>query len=82
LGHKLAQKAIGALTYTIENDPDLDVQRRAVSALHALPDGEGIPALIDIVKTAKNLEVRKQAMSNLRSSRDPRALAFFEDVLK
>jgi hypothetical protein len=82
LGRKPTTKVIGVLTAAIENDTDLDVQRRAISTLHSLPDGEGIPTLINIVKTTKSLEVRKQAMSTLRSSRDPRALSFFEDVLK
>jgi len=53
-----------------------------MSALHALPDGEGIPPLIEVVKTTQNAEVRRQAMSSLAQSRDPRVLAFFEDVLK
>ena len=82
LGRKPAQKVIPTLTYAIDNDSDLDVQRRAISTLHGLPDGEGIPVLINIVKNTKSLEVRKQAMSTLRNSRDPRALSFFEDVLK
>jgi hypothetical protein len=38
--------------------------------------------LIELAKTTQNAEVRKQAMSSLGRSRDPRALAFFEDVLK
>lgn len=58
------------------------MERRAVSALHALPDGEGIPPLIEVAKTTQNADVRKQAMSSLGQSRDPRVLAFFEDVLK
>ena len=58
------------------------MKRRAVSALHALPDGEGIAPLIEVVKTTQNADVRRQAMSSLGQSRDPRALAFFEDVLK
>ena len=82
LGRKPSQKVIPTLTNAIENDNDLDVQRRAVSALQNLPDGEGIPYLITIVKNTRSPEVRKQAMSNLRNSRDPRALSFFEDVLK
>jgi len=46
-----------------------------------LPGGEGIPPLIEVAKTTQNAEVRKQAMSSLAQSRDPRVLAFFEDVL-
>lgn len=82
LGRKPSDKVVAILSNAAENDPDLDVQRRAISTLHSLPDGEGIPVLIKIVKDTKSPEVRKQAMSSLRNSRDPRALAFFEDVLK
>lgn len=82
LGRKPTQKVIATLNNAIENDTDLDVQRRAISALQSMPDGEGIPYLIQVVKTTKSPEVRKQAMNSLRNSRDPRALSFFEDVLK
>ena len=64
------------------DDPDVNVQRRAISTLSSLPDGEGITLLIQVVKTTKSAEVRKQAMNTLQGSRDPRALAFFVDVLK
>ena len=46
-----------------------------------MPDGEGIPLLIQLVKTTKDGSVRKQAMSSLESSHDTRALALFEEVL-
>ena len=64
------------------NDPEREVKRRAVSALQQLPNGEGIPLLIQLAKTSHNVEVRKQAMSSLAQSRDQRAVAFFEEVLK
>ncbi len=64
------------------DDPDQTVGRRAISTLGSLPDGEGIPSLIQVVKTTKDAQIRKQAMTTLENSRDPRALAFFEEVLK
>jgi hypothetical protein len=82
LGRKSGPKMIAAIREVIEEDPDAQVRRRAVSALHSLPDGEGIPPLIEVARTTQNAEVRKQAMSSLAQSRDPRVLAFFEDVLK
>jgi HEAT repeats len=66
----------------IQNDPDTNVKKRAVSALASVPDGQGIPTLIDLVKNAKTPEIRKEAMSALERTRDPRALTFFEQVLK
>jgi HEAT repeat protein len=74
-------KILDALRAAID-DPDVTVQRRAISTLNSLPDGEGIPLLIQVIKTTKNADVRKQAMNTLQGSRDPRALAFFEDVLR
>jgi hypothetical protein len=82
LGRKSGPKTVAVIREAIEKDPDAQVRRRAVSALHALPDGEGIPLLIEVVKTTQNADVRKQAMSSLAQSRDPRVLAFLEDVLK
>ena len=49
------------------------------AVLRAYP---GIPVLIQMVKTTQNAEVRKQAMNTLQNSRDPRAVAYFEEVLK
>ena len=47
-----------------------------------MPDGEGIPLLIQFARTTKDNDVRKQAMNSLGQSRDGRALSFFEEVLK
>jgi HEAT repeats len=74
--------AVDTLKAIIATDRDPQVKRRAVSALLSLPDGEGIPMLIEVVKTTQDPEVRKQAMNTLGGSRDPRATAFFEEVLK
>ena len=82
LGRKSGPKTVAVIREAIEKDPDAQVRRRAVSALHALPDGGGIPLLIEVVKTTQNADVRKQAMSSLAQSRDPRVLAFLEDLLK
>jgi len=82
LGQKASQIAIGVITGAIDNDPERDVKRRAVAALRQLPDGEGIPLLIQLARANRDPDVRKQAMAMLGQSRDPRALAFFEDVLK
>ena len=40
LGHKPGPKSISTLKQVIETDADSQVQRRAVSALQSLPDGE------------------------------------------
>lgn len=82
LAHRPGPAAVSTISKVIESDPDLQVKRHAVSALNQLPDGAGVPVLIQMVKTTQNVEVRKQAMNTLQQSRDPRAMAFFEEVLK
>jgi HEAT repeat protein len=82
LSRQAGVKAIGPIQQAIENDPERGVKRRAVSALQQLPNGQGIPLLIQLAKNSRDVEVRKQAMSSLGHSRDQRAIAFFEDVLK
>ena len=51
-------------------------------ALSQLPRDESVRRLIDVARTNRNPEVRKQAMFWLGQSQDPRALAFFEEVLR
>ena len=81
LAQRAGEKAAGEITAAIEQDPDTDVKRRAVFALSQLPKDEGVPLLIQTARTNKNPVVRKQAMFWLGQSRDPRALAFFEEIL-
>jgi HEAT repeat protein len=58
------------------------VKRRAVFALSQLPKDEGVPMLIEIARSNRNPEVRRQAMFWLGQSHDPRAVAFFEQVVE
>jgi hypothetical protein len=82
LAQKAGSKVAGdAIANAIASDPDTEVKRRAVFALSRLPNGEGVPKLIDVAKTNRNAEVRKQAMFWLGQSKDPRALDFIEQVL-
>ena len=82
LAQRAGQKAIGTITAAIENDPDTKVKEKAVFALSQLPKDEGVPLLIQQARTNKNPAVRKQAMFWLGQSKDPRALKFFEEILK
>ena len=81
LAQKAGQKSVRAIQDALENDPDTEVKTKAVFALQQLPKGEGVPLLIQVAKTNRNAEVRKQAMFWLGQSGDPRALAFFEEIL-
>jgi len=82
LNRKPGQAVLDTINGAIANDADPAVRRRAVDALGTLPDDAGIPMLIQLVKSSKDAEVRKQAMNRLQNSRDARAQAFFEEVLK
>jgi HEAT repeats len=83
----LAQRATqtiaqDAISNAIANDPETEVKKKAVFALTQIPKGDGVPALIQVARTNRNAAVRKQAMFWLGQSKDPRALAYFEEVLK
>ena len=82
LAQKAGAKAENAIAGAITNDPDTEVKKKAVFALSQMPKDEGVPKLIEVAERNKNPEVRKQAMFWLGQSEDPRALAFFERVLK
>ena len=82
IGQRAGERAAATITDAIERDPDTQVKRQAVFALSQLPRGEGVPRLIDVARNNRNPEVRKQAMFWLGQSQDPRALAFFEEVLR
>ncbi len=81
LAQKAGKRAVSTITDAIENDPDTEVKKRAVFALSQLPKDEGVPKLIEIARMQKNPEARKQAFFWLGQSQDPRALAFFQEVL-
>ena len=80
VAQRAADKAAGAITQALE-DPETEVRKKAVFALTQLPKDEGVPKLIEIARSHRDPEVRRQAMFWLGQSRDPRALAFFQQVL-
>lgn len=82
LAQRASKQASPAIAEAIEKDPDTEVKKKAVFALSQMPKEEGVPKLIQVARTNTNPAVRKQAMFWLGQSRDPRALAFFEEVLR
>jgi HEAT repeat protein len=83
----LAQKAAAqvskqAIQNALTNDPDSAVRERAVFALTRLPNGEGVPMLIELATSHRDPAVRKKAMFWLGQSKDPRALDFLALVLQ
>jgi hypothetical protein len=82
LAQRAGSRVAAVITRAIDDDPETEVKKRAVFALSQLPHDEGVPLLIDTARKNRNPAVRKQAMFWLGQSNDPRALAFFEEVLK
>ncbi len=83
LAQRAAQKtAESAISDALANDPETEVKKKAVFALTQMRDGQGVPLLIQVARTNQNAAVRKQAVFWLGQSKDPRALAFIEEVLK
>lgn len=60
---------------------DREVRESAVFALSQRPGDEGVPALIQVARTSDDPTLRKRAIFWLGQSGDPRALAYFEEVL-
>ncbi|HUQ31024.1 MAG TPA: HEAT repeat domain-containing protein [Pyrinomonadaceae bacterium] len=83
LGHKAGEKSLGVLKDVVEKeDDDTEVQKQAVFVISRRPADEAVPLLIKIARTHRKPEVRKQAMFWLGRTGDPRALIFFEEILK
>jgi hypothetical protein len=82
LAQRAGAEARAAITRAIEEDPETEVKRQAVFALSEMPRDEGVPLLIELARRHKNPAVREQAFFWLGESEDPRALQFFEEVLR
>ena len=82
IARRAEAQAAGIITQAIDNDPDVEVKKQAVFALSQLPRDEGIPLLIKLARSHSHPIVRKQSMFWLGQSKDPRALTFFEEVLR
>ena len=64
-----------------ERDTSLSVREHAIFALSQRPAAEAVPSLIRIARTNPSPRLRQRAIFWLGQSRDPRALAYFEEVL-
>jgi HEAT repeat protein len=82
VAQRAGAKAIETVSNAIDNDPDTEVKKKAVFALSQMPKDQGVPKMIEVARSNRNPEVRRQAMFWLGQSGDPRALQFFEDILR
>jgi HEAT repeat protein len=82
VGQKAGAKALAMLKDTVVNDPEEGVKKKAVFAISQLPKDEAVPELLHVAQTNPDPAVRKDAMFWLGQTHDPRALAFFEQILE
>jgi HEAT repeat protein len=82
VAQKAGAKAVAALKDTVENDPEVGVKKKAVFALSQLPKDEAVPELLHVAQTNRDPAVRKDAIFWLGQTHDPRALAYFEQILE
>ncbi len=74
---------VSAVMAVIDKDQDDNVKKRAVSSLGRLPGNQAVPTLIELAKAPKTTTVvRKEAVTVLGQSKDPRAIAFLEQLLR
>ncbi len=64
-----------------DESEDQEVRESAVFALSQLPNDEGVPILIRVVRSNRDREIQKNAIFWLGQSGDPRAIALFEELL-
>lgn len=81
LGQAAGEAATRGLDDLVGDDTlDREVRKSAIFAL-SQRRAEGVPALIRVVRTSRDPELRKTAMFWLAQSKDPRALDLIEELL-
>ncbi len=82
VGQEAAEGVTRGLQQVAEDErEESEVRKSAVFALSQRPAAQGVPALIQTARTAKDPEIRKSAVFWLGQTNDPRAVTFFEEVL-
>jgi HEAT repeat protein len=82
LGQKAGERSLAALRdMANSSDADTDVQLQVVHAISQRPAGEAVPLLIQLARTHRNPDVRREAVHRLSQTGDPRALEFIKEVL-
>jgi hypothetical protein len=76
------QRVIADVTGIIDSDTSDEVRQRAVKGLARLPADDSIPLLLQLARTNKSPIVKKEAVTALGQSKDPRAIAYLEELLK
>ncbi|MCC6244373.1 MAG: HEAT repeat domain-containing protein [Gemmatimonadaceae bacterium] len=69
------------LAQIYDRSMEVEFRQQVISALSSLRENAGIEKLIDIARNDKNAQLRKQAVSHLSRSKDPRALQLLTEII-
>ncbi len=69
------------LAQIYDRTTEVEVRRQLISVLGSLKDNGGLDKLLDIARNEKNVELRKQAVSSLVRSKDPRAVQLLTEII-
>jgi hypothetical protein len=82
LGQEAADAATKDLKALVGDEAiESEVRESAVFALSQRPADQAVPALMEVARTSRDPRLRRSAIFWLGQTDDPRALAYFEDVL-
>jgi hypothetical protein len=70
-----------ALLAVLAREPDAALKRRVVHGLAGLPGNAGVPHLIALARTSTDQVVRREAVTRLGETKDPRAVAYLAGIL-
>jgi len=69
------------LAQIYDRSTEVEIRKTLISVLASLRDNGGIDKLLDIARNEKQVELRKQAVSSLSRSKDPRALQLLTEII-
>ena len=82
VGQEAAEAATKDLKALVGDEAlESEVRESAVFALSQRPKDQAVPALMEVARTNRDPRLRKSAIFWLGQTDDPRALAYFEEVL-
>jgi HEAT repeat protein len=69
------------LAVIYDRGTEVELRKQVISVLGNLKDNGGVDKLIDIARNDKNSELKKQAISSLQRTKDPRAVALLQEII-
>ena len=81
LGQAAGAEITRALGGLIDDTSEREIQQQAVFALSQHKSDDAVPMLIRVAREHRDPDIRKSAMFWLGQTGDPRAVAFFEEIL-